>query len=158
MLALQTEKKQCDLQADEADYLRQVAVTLSTLHLGHVLQRSRMMVDLLQQRLRVLTQQLLNSLIGAAAVLSQQAVDQEWSYMNFLEYLLHEDKLARHQRKQIMYTRMAAFPAMETFKEYDFTFETPQKHIQSLRSLSFIARNEKIRLLGHRGGRKRIWR
>ncbi|WP_252991959.1 ATP-binding protein, partial [Shigella flexneri] len=44
------------------------------------------------------------SLISAAPALSQQAVDQEWSYMDFLEHLLHEEKLARHQRKQAMYT------------------------------------------------------
>lgn len=49
-------------------------------------------------------------------------LDQEWSYMDFLEHLLHEEKLARHQRKQAMYTRMAAFPAVKTFEEYDFTF------------------------------------
>ncbi|OXW79953.1 transposase, partial [Shigella boydii] len=35
------------------------------------------------------------SLISAAPALSQQAVDQEWSYMDFLEHLLHEEKLAR---------------------------------------------------------------
>ncbi|EOS8966715.1 ATP-binding protein, partial [Shigella boydii] len=33
--------------------------------------------------------------ISAAPALSQQAVDQEWSYMDFLEHLLHEEKLAR---------------------------------------------------------------
>ncbi|WP_260840544.1 ATP-binding protein, partial [Escherichia coli] len=54
----------------------------------------------------------LESLISAAPALSQQAVGQEWSYMDFLEHLLHEEKLARHQRKQAMYTRMAAFPAV----------------------------------------------
>ncbi|EJG3148104.1 ATP-binding protein, partial [Escherichia coli] len=81
------------------------------------------------------------------------AVDQEWSYMDFLEHLLHEEKLARHQRKQAMYTRMAAFPAVKTFEEYDFTFATgaPQKQLQSLRSLSFIERNENIVLLGPSG-------
>ncbi|EFY7978906.1 transposase, partial [Shigella sonnei] len=26
--------------------------------------------------------------------------------------MLHEEKLARHQRKQAMYTRMVAFPAV----------------------------------------------
>ncbi|ESU76579.1 Transposase (plasmid) [Shigella dysenteriae WRSd5] len=85
--------------------------------------------------------------------MSQQAVDQEWSYMDFLEHLLHEEKLARHQRKQAMYTRMAAFPAVKTFEEYDFTFATgaPQKQLQSLRSLSFIERNENIVLLGPSG-------
>ncbi|HGD7556472.1 TPA: IS21-like element IS100kyp family helper ATPase IstB, partial [Escherichia coli] len=91
--------------------------------------------------------------ISAAPALSQQAVDQEWSYMDFLEHLLHEEKLARHQRKQAMYTRMAAFPAVKTFEEYDFTFATgaPQKQLQSLRSLSFIERNENIVLLGPSG-------
>lgn len=113
-----------------------------------------MLAELQHQRLMVLAEQLqLDSLIGAAPALSQQAVDQEWSYMDFLEHLLHEEKLARHQRKQAMYTRMAAFPAVKTFEEYDFTFATgaPQKHIQSLRSLSFIERNENIVLLGSSG-------
>ncbi|MDO2896459.1 ATP-binding protein, partial [Escherichia coli] len=39
------------------------------------------------------------------------------------------------------------------FEEYDFTFATgaPQKQLQSLRSLSFIERNENIVLLGPSG-------
>ncbi|EBJ7457285.1 AAA family ATPase [Salmonella enterica] len=113
-----------------------------------------MMMELQHQRLMALAGQLqLESLISAVPALSQQAVDQEWSYMDFLEHLLHEEKLARHQRKQAMYTRMAAFPAVKTFEEYDFTFATgaPQKQLQSLRSLSFIERNENIVLLGPSG-------
>ncbi|MGS5599858.1 AAA family ATPase [Escherichia coli] len=113
-----------------------------------------MMMELQHQRLMALAGQLqLESLISAAPALSQQAVDQEWSYMDFLEHLLHEEKLARHQRKQAMYTRMAAFPAVKTFEEYDFTFATgaPQKQLQSLSSLSFIERNENIVLLGPSG-------
>lgn len=111
------------------------------------------MMELQHQRLMALAGQLqLESLISAAPALSQQAVDQEWSY-GLLEHLLHEEKLARHQRKQAMYTRMAAFPAVKTFEEYDFTFATgaPQKQLQSLRSLSFIERNENIVLLGPSG-------
>ena len=111
-------------------------------------------MELQHQRLMVLAGQLqLESLISAAPALSQQAVDQEWSYMDFLEHLLHEEKLARHQRKQAMDTRRAAFPAVKTFEEYDFTFATgaPQKQLQSLRSLSFIERNENIVLLGPSG-------
>ena len=57
------------------------------------------MMELQHQRLMALAGQLqLESLISAAPALSQQAVDQEWSYMDFLEHLLHEEKLARHQR------------------------------------------------------------
>lgn len=48
---------------------------------------------------------------------------------------------------------MAAFPAVKTSEEYDFTLATgaPQKQLQSLRSLSFIERNENIVLLGPSG-------
>ncbi len=123
------------------------------LHLRLILQRSGVMMELQHQRLMALAGQLqLESLISAAPALSQQAVDQN-GYMDFPEHLLHEEKLARHQRKQAMYTRMAAFPAVKTFEEYDFTFATgaPQKQLQSLRSLSFIERNENIVLLGPSG-------
>lgn len=75
--------------------------------------------------------------------------------MDFLEDLLHEEKLARHQRKQAMYTRMAAFSAVKMFEEYDFTF-APQKQIQSLRLLSFIERNENIVLLGPSGAPRHL--
>ena len=47
------------------------------------------MMELQHQRLMVLAGQLqLESLISAAPALSQQAVDQEWSYMDFLEHLV----------------------------------------------------------------------
>lgn len=53
------------------------------------------MMELQHQRLMALAGQLqLESLISAAPALSQQAVDQEWSYMDFLEHLLHEEKLS----------------------------------------------------------------
>ncbi|HAL1060835.1 transposase [Escherichia coli] len=50
------------------------------------------MMELQHQRLMALAGQLqLESLISSAPALSQQAVDQEWSYMDFLEHLLHEE-------------------------------------------------------------------
>jgi len=79
------------------------------------------MVGLQHQRLMSLADQLqLESLISAASALSQQAVTQEWRYLDFLENLLHEEKLARHQRKQAIYTRMVVFPAVKTFEGYDY--------------------------------------
>ncbi|WP_238530420.1 ATP-binding protein, partial [Yersinia pestis] len=102
------------------------------------------MMELQHQRLMALAGQLqLESLISAAPALSQQAVDQEWSYMDFLEHLLHEEKLARHQRKQAMYTRMAAFPAVKTFES--MTSHSPPEHRRAtpvVTLLSFIERNE----------------
>lgn len=91
-----------------------------------------MMIELQHQRLMLFAEQLQpDCLIGAATALSQQAVDQELGYIEFLEHLLNEEKLGRHQRKQAMYTRMPAFPAVKTFEESAFNFATgvPQKQI-----------------------------
>ncbi len=95
----------------------------------------------------------LESLISAASCAVTTGSRPGMELYGLPEHLLHEEKLARHQRKQAMYTRMAAFPAVKTFEEYDFTFATgaPQKQLQSLRSLSFIERNENIVLLGPSG-------
>lgn len=115
------------------------------------------MTEIQHQCLTSLAEQLqLESFIGSAHALRQPAVSQEWSYLDFLEHLLQDEKLARHQRKQAMYTRKAAFPAVKTFEEYDFTFATgaPKKQLQSLRSLSFIGRGENVMLLGPSGAGK----
>ncbi len=58
------------------------------------------MMELQHQRLMALAGQICNwkSLISAAPLLSQQAMT-EIGYMDFLEHLLHEEKLAHHQRK-----------------------------------------------------------
>ena len=118
------------------------------------------MTEIQHQRLTSLAEQLqLESLVGSAHALRQPAVSQEWSYLDFLEHRLQDEKLARHQRKQAMYTRKAAFPAVKTFGEYDFTFASgaPKKQLQSLRSLSFIGRGENVMLLGPSGVAKHIW-
>lgn len=85
--------------------------------------------------------------------MAQQAVTAEWSYLDFLEQLLKEEYLCRQQRKQAMYTRMASFPTIKTFEQYDFNFATgaPKKALQELKSLSFIERRENIVLLGPSG-------
>lgn len=56
------------------------------------------MTEIQHQRLASLAEQLqLESLVGSAHPLSQQAISQEWSYLDFLEHLLQDEKLARHQ-------------------------------------------------------------
>ena len=90
----------------------------------------------------------LESLIGSAYALSQQAISQEWSYLYLLEHLLQEEKLARHQRKQAIYAN-SVVPG----EEYYFTFATgaQQKQLQSLYILSFIEREENVLLLVQSG-------
>ncbi len=84
MLALPPEKKEYDVHPGENQVNFDKSPASSTLHLRLILQRSGVMMELQHQRLMALVGQLqLESLISAAPALSQQAVDQEWSYMDF---------------------------------------------------------------------------
>ena len=88
-----------------------------------------------------------------AAGVAQQAAENEWDYLTFLEHILQCEKLQRHQRKQTMYTRMAGFPSLKTLDDFDFKFASgvPKKQIQQLASLSFIERQENVVMLGPSG-------
>lgn len=88
-----------------------------------------------------------------AASVAQQAAEEEWDYLTFLEHVLTCEKQVRHQRKQSMFTRMAGFPSLKTLDEFDFRFASgvPKKQIDNLASLSFIERQENIVMLGPSG-------
>lgn len=88
-----------------------------------------------------------------ACDLAQQAAQQEWDYLTFLEQALQCEKRSRHQRKQHMFTRMAGFPSLKTLEDFDFTFATgvPKKQVIELASLSFIERQENVVMLGPSG-------
>lgn len=85
--------------------------------------------------------------------LAQQAAKEEWDYLSFLEQILQCEKRSRHQRKQHMFTRMAGFPSMKTLEAFDYQFATgvPKKQVMALASLSFIARQENVVMLGPSG-------
>ncbi|WP_039907136.1 IS21-like element helper ATPase IstB [Candidatus Regiella insecticola] len=88
-----------------------------------------------------------------ACDLAQQAAQQEWDYLTFLEQALQCEKRSRHQRKQHMFTRMAGFPSLKTLEDFDFTFAAgvPKKQVIELASLSFIERQENVVMLAPSG-------
>lgn len=88
-----------------------------------------------------------------AITLAQQAAKEEWDYLQFLERILTSENEARHQRKQVMFTRMAGFPSLKTLDEFDFNFASgvPKKMVNELSTLSFIERKENVVLLGPSG-------
>ena len=105
-------------------------------------------------RLTELTGELnLQGIDNNAVDVAQQAAEQEWDYLTFLEQLLACEKQARHLRKQTMFTRMAGFPAAKTLEDFDFKFAAgvPKKQITQLASLSFIERQENVVMLGPSG-------
>lgn len=112
------------------------------------------MTALQQQRLEGMGERMqLQGLVSIAPILAQQAATHEWSYLDFLENLLREEEQCRCQRRQEVFMRMACFPAIKTFEQYDFSFATgaPKKLLQGLMALSFVARSENIIFLGPSG-------
>lgn len=95
----------------------------------------------------------LESLAQAGISLSQTAAEQDWTFTDYLEQLLSQEQHHRRQRKQALYSRLAAFPAHKTLEGFDFNFATgvPKKHLIELASMRFVERCENIILLGPSG-------
>jgi DNA replication protein DnaC len=88
-----------------------------------------------------------------AVSLAQQAANEQWDYLHFLEAILEAESNARHQRKQSLFTRMAGFPSIKTLDDFDFKFASgvPKATVNQLATLAFIERLENIVLLGPSG-------
>lgn len=84
---------------------------------------------------------------------SQEAAEKEMAYSDFLEGLLRTEAAGRQVRKQSMMTRLAGFPAIKTFDDFDYAFATGVKksQIDELAGLGFIERQENVVLIGPSG-------
>lgn len=51
---------------------------------------------------------------------AEQAVKNEWSYVEFLDQLLTEEVTARRQRSLAARTRLAKIPSIKTLAEFDY--------------------------------------
>jgi DNA replication protein DnaC len=111
-------------------------------------------MNLQLERLTELAIQLQLSGVETQAVsLAQQAAQEEWHYLQFLESILKAEIQIRQQRKQAMFTRMAGFPALKTLDEFDFNFAkgVPKPLVNQLATLAFVERQENVVLLGPSG-------
>lgn len=85
--------------------------------------------------------------------LAQSAVEQDHSFIDFLEHCLQAEQQARQQRTRSVLVKMAGFPVIKTLDDYDFRFAVgaPKATIQNLASLAFVDRQENVVLLGPSG-------
>jgi DNA replication protein DnaC len=102
----------------------------------------------------------LDGLMQAYSSLASQASDKDWSFLDFLEHALSQERDARQVRSRQTLVRMAGFPAIKTLDDYDYSFAVgaPQKQINELATLRFIERSENAVLLGPSGNCARISR
>lgn len=84
---------------------------------------------------------------------AQAAAQQSQAYSDFLEEILRAEVTGRKIRQQNMLTSMAGFPAIKTLDDFDYAFAkgVRKAHIDTLASLTFVARNENLVLVGPSG-------
>jgi DNA replication protein DnaC len=84
---------------------------------------------------------------------ADQAARDGLSFQEFFERLLQAEYHERQERTRALLTRIAGFPSVKTFEQYDFAFASgaPKPLITELMSLSFIERAQNVVLLGPSG-------
>ncbi len=112
------------------------------------------MTDLAYERVQThLIQLKLQSMAAYLDTVAEEAAQQEWSYLAFLDRLLDLEASARYQRDVAMKTKLAHFPFFKTLDEFDFSFQPSinERQVRELATMRFLAHGENILLLGPPG-------
>jgi len=85
--------------------------------------------------------------------LAEEAAQQSWTYLEFLDRLLQAEVSARYERDVAMKTKLAHFPFVKTLNEFDFSFQPSinERQVRELALLRFVANGENVLLLGPPG-------
>lgn len=111
-------------------------------------------MNLQQERIDMHCQMLkLDGLMQHYRALASEAVNKNWSFLDFLEQTLSHEQSARQVRSRQTLVRMGGFPTIKTIDDYDYTFAVgaPKKMIDELATLRFIERGENAVFLGPSG-------
>jgi DNA replication protein len=84
---------------------------------------------------------------------AEDAAKHNHSYLEFLDKLLQEELVCRHERFIRMKTRMARLPYHKTLEQFDFSFQPSidERRIRDLAMLRFVEHQENLILLGPPG-------
>ena len=95
----------------------------------------------------------LSGILDTLEVRSRQALDEQWSYAEFLERLL-EDEVERRQQKQLsLRLRRADLASDKTLESFDFTFNPGinRPRVYDLATCQFIREHRNVLLCGPTG-------
>jgi DNA replication protein DnaC len=112
------------------------------------------MSDLQHERIKTLCEHLkFHAVTDAYANLAEAAVQEQRSYVDYLEQVLKAEYDLRQTRSRQTLAKLAGFPAIKTLEDYDFDFATgaPRQRLQELASMAFLQRKENVILLGPSG-------
>jgi DNA replication protein DnaC len=110
-------------------------------------------MELKQHLVPQLKQLRLSGILDTLDARSRQAIEEHWTYADFLERLL-EDEVERRQQKQLsLRVRRAALASDKTLETFDFTFNPTvnRQRLHDLATCNFIRDKRNVLLCGPTG-------
>ena len=92
-------------------------------------------MNLQHERLMALSQALrLEGIAAQWSTLAQKAANEEASFADYLEWLLHAEQTLRTERTRQTLLKLATLPVVKTLEQYDFGFASgaPRSQLQAL--------------------------
>lgn len=101
----------------------------------------------------LLKQLRLSGVLATLDVRTRQAIDEQWSYGEFLERLLQDEHERRGQKQLQLRLRRAAFQPDKTLERFDFSFnpQLNRQQILELATCQFVVRKEPVLIVGPAG-------
>jgi DNA replication protein DnaC len=112
------------------------------------------MSDLIMERVtRSLHDLRLPTAVGALERHLQTATERDLSAIQFLDALLTDEVMSRHEKGMQLRMRMARFPVIKTLDSFDFDAQLSldRRLVNELRTLAFVERAQNVVLLGPPG-------
>ena len=110
-------------------------------------------MELTHQLLAQLKQLRLSGMLSTLEVRERQAIEGKWSYLEFVERLLHDEVERRAQKQLAMRVRRAAITSGKTLEGFDFSFNPSINRQQMLHLASgeYIRRKRNVLIYGPSG-------
>ena len=111
-------------------------------------------MNLQHQRIEALCGQMKFARLHAEwAAIAQHAAQEQASYADFLERVLHAEARARQERKVTTLMKLATMPAVKTLEQFDWKEApgAPKAQLLELAHLAFVERAENVVMLGPSG-------
>jgi len=95
----------------------------------------------------------LSGILATLEARTQQAIDGQWAYVEFLEHLLEDEVERRAQKQLALRVRRATLNSTKTLEDFDFTFNPSvnRQHVLRLAGCDYIRRKRNVLICGPTG-------
>ena len=110
-------------------------------------------MELTHQLTPYLTKLRLSGILQTMEARNRQAVDGQWSYVEFLSRLLEDEVERRAQKQMTLRLRRSAVTSTKTIETFDFNFNPAinRQHVLQLASCDFVRQKRNVLICGPSG-------